>query len=186
METSFPSTTSCFAAHLPKLASGATKVAYLKAFTNPLQYSNSLLRLLRPLWHPKCFQVPWCCHAWFRPPKKDDDENYRYAPVMFGKVESDKPDRGSKDDAKESKMLLKHVRIPKITHDTKAKPEVKKAQGSGPRTGEERGPNEEILKEDDKEIIIERMLVMVKTNWHWVKDAKRDDCEPGHENHFPL
>ncbi|RDX88544.1 hypothetical protein CR513_29853, partial [Mucuna pruriens] len=85
--------------------------------------------------------------------------NTTVTPPLSNEVEPNRPSEGSEDDAKESKMSLRHARIPKITHDTEARPEVR---GEGPKTGEEGTPDEGILKEDDREIIIERMLVMGK------------------------
>ncbi|RDX74654.1 hypothetical protein CR513_45574 [Mucuna pruriens] len=91
METSFPSTTSCSVAHLLKSASGATKAAYLKAFTNPL-------RVVTP---------------GFNPLRKMTTNTIVMPPLNSAKWSSTNP------------MLLRRTRIPKITHDTKARLEIR-------------------------------------------------------------
>ncbi|RDX84046.1 DNA-directed RNA polymerases IV and V subunit 2, partial [Mucuna pruriens] len=122
-------------------------------------------------------------------PKKDDNEHYCYPHVKLGKVKLDKPKlEGSGSDTEEFKMLPRHARIQRMAYNSKFEVGVqahapKEVRSDKFKTGNEELLDREILKEDDREIVIERMPAMVKTNRRREKDTK--DCEPSHEDCFP-
>lgn len=52
------------------------------------------------------------------------------------------------------------------------------------KTGKEEFLDREILKEDEREIIIGRLPVMVKSDLCWMNDAEKEDCEFDHGGYF--
>ncbi|RDY08161.1 DNA-directed RNA polymerases IV and V subunit 2, partial [Mucuna pruriens] len=140
-----------------------------QSLCKPLWCSSQLLQLLRPLWLLKGFRNSWCQHTRFRPPKKDDNKHYRHARVKLSKVKLDEPKfRGSGSNAEEFKMLPRHTRIQRMAYNSKTEVGIeardpKKVRSDKFKIGKEKLLDREILKEDDREIIIKRMLAMVKT-----------------------
>jgi len=59
----------------------------------------------------------------------------------------------------------------------------KKIRSDKFKTGKEEYLDKEILKEDEKEIIVGRLPVMVKSDLCWMKGEK-DDCEFDHGGYF--
>ncbi|RDX72968.1 hypothetical protein CR513_47478, partial [Mucuna pruriens] len=86
--------------------------------------------------------VLWCRRTQFQPSKKGDNEHYHYARVKL------------------DEMLPSHTRTWKIASNSKTK--VGMQAHASKKTEKEEFLDREILKEDDKEIIIRRMPVMVK------------------------
>ncbi|CAJ1973639.1 unnamed protein product [Sphenostylis stenocarpa] len=127
----------------------------------------------------------------FDPSKKGDNEHYRYATVQFGKVKLEKPMFwGGDANAQEFKMLPRHARLQRMTYASKMKIVVKvqvyvpkKVRSDKFKTGKEEFLDKEILKEDEREIIIGRLPVMVKSDLCWMKGEK-DDCEFDHGGYF--
>ncbi|XP_020237870.1 DNA-directed RNA polymerases IV and V subunit 2 [Cajanus cajan] len=128
----------------------------------------------------------------FDPSKKGDNEHYRYASVKFGKVKLEKPMFwGGEGNAQEFKMLPRHARLQRMTYASKIKIEVnvqvyvpKKVRSDKFKTGKEEFLDREILKEDDREIIIGRLPVMVKSDLCWMNGAEKYDCEFDHGGYF--
>ncbi|XP_027355281.1 DNA-directed RNA polymerases IV and V subunit 2 [Abrus precatorius] len=128
----------------------------------------------------------------FDPSKKGDNEHYRYASVKFGKVTLDKPKFwGGEGNAQEFKMLPRHARLQRMTYSSKMKINVqvqvyvpKKVRSDKFKTGKEEYLDREVLKEDNREIIIGRLPVMVKSDLCWMKGAEKDDCEFDHGGYF--
>lgn len=52
------------------------------------------------------------------------------------------------------------------------------------KTGKEQFVDREIVKEENREIIIGRLPVMVKSDLCWMKDADKGDCEFDHGGYF--
>ncbi|KAL3023286.1 hypothetical protein AAZX31_04G059400 [Glycine max] len=128
----------------------------------------------------------------FDPSKKGENEHFRYASVKFGKVKLDKPMFwGGEGNAQEFKMLPRHARIQRMTYASKVKIQVKvqvyvpkKVRSDKFKTGKEEFLDREIMKEDEREIIIGRLPVMVKSDLCWMKDAEKDDDEFDHGGYF--
>ncbi|RDX68614.1 DNA-directed RNA polymerases IV and V subunit 2, partial [Mucuna pruriens] len=82
------------------------------------------------------------------------------------------------------------VKFSKVAYNSETQDEVrvqvyvlKKVRSGEPEAMEEESLNREILKEDDREIIIGRMFVMVKTDLCRAKGIKWGNHECDHENH---
>lgn len=60
----------------------------------------------------------------------------------------------------------------------------KKVRSDKFKTGKEEFLDREIMKEDEREIIIGRLPVMVKSDLCWMKDAEKDDDEFDHGGYF--
>ncbi|RDX73719.1 DNA-directed RNA polymerases IV and V subunit 2, partial [Mucuna pruriens] len=98
----------------------------------------------------------------FNPSKEGDNELYRYASVKLDKVKLDKP----KFWGRRRQHRGKKVRSDKF------------------KTRNEEFLGKEILKEGDREVIIGKLPVMVKSNSCWMKEAEKDDCEFDHGGIF--
>ncbi|XP_061365253.1 DNA-directed RNA polymerases IV and V subunit 2-like [Gastrolobium bilobum] len=130
----------------------------------------------------------------FDPSKKGDHEHYRYASVSFGKVTLDQPKFwGGEGNAHEFKMLPKHARLQRMTYSSKMKVKLqvqvyvpKKVRSDKFKTGKEEYLDRDVLKEEDREIIIGRLPVMVKSDICYLKGDEKGDCEFDHGGYFVI
>ncbi|XP_061362285.1 DNA-directed RNA polymerases IV and V subunit 2-like isoform X3 [Gastrolobium bilobum] len=128
----------------------------------------------------------------FDPSKKGDLEHFRYASIKFGKVTLDKPKFwGGEGNASVFNMLPKHARLQRMSYASRMKVNVQvqvrrklNVLSDKFKTGKEEYLDREILKEDDREIIIGSLPVMVKSDLCWLKGDEKGDCEFDHGGYF--
>ncbi|XP_061365275.1 DNA-directed RNA polymerases IV and V subunit 2-like [Gastrolobium bilobum] len=128
----------------------------------------------------------------FDPSKKGDHEHYPYASIRFGKVTLDQPKFfDNKGNTKEFKMLPRHARLQRMTYSSQMKVNLqvqfyvpKKVRSDKFKTGKEEHLDKEVLKEDNREIIIGKLPVMVKSDLCYMKGDKKGDCEFDHGGYF--
>ncbi|PON74552.1 DNA-directed RNA polymerase, subunit [Parasponia andersonii] len=125
----------------------------------------------------------------YDPSKKG--EMWRYASVRFGEVTLDRPTfwGGSKD--KEFNMLPRHARLQNMTYSSRIKVVVhvevytQQLMSSDKfKTGKEQYLDKNVISSEEKEIIIGRIPVMVKSDLCWMKEAEKGDCDFDHGGYF--
>ncbi|KAI3961768.1 hypothetical protein MKW92_043193 [Papaver armeniacum] len=124
-------------------------------------------------------------------PSKKGQGEWKYANVSLGKVMLDKPmfwtgEKFSKDDNKEQylKLLPKHARIQNMTYSARMKVSVKlEVYTKTPmktdkfKSGEEQVVQKQVLSEEERDVVIGRIPVMVKSNLCWLNGLEKKDCD---------
>ncbi|XP_031279700.1 DNA-directed RNA polymerases IV and V subunit 2-like [Pistacia vera] len=125
-------------------------------------------------------------------PSKKKEPHWHYASVRFGKVTLDKPSffAGTEGGA-DHNMLPRHARLQNMTYSSRMKVNVtlqvytqKNVRSDKFKTGKEQYIQKEVLREDNKDIVIGRIPVMVKSDLCWMKDADKRDCDFDHGGYF--
>ncbi|KAI3919296.1 hypothetical protein MKW98_030432 [Papaver atlanticum] len=126
----------------------------------------------------------------FDPSKKGEGE-WKYANVSFGKVMLDKPmfwtgEKFSKDDNKEKylKLFPRHARLQNMTYSARMKVSVKLEvytqnlmKTDKFKSGKEHSVQKQVISEDERDVVIGRIPVMVKSNMCWLNGLDKNDCD---------
>ncbi|KAK0600276.1 hypothetical protein LWI29_013287 [Acer saccharum] len=116
-------------------------------------------------------------------PKKGDE--WQRASVRFGQVTLDKPSFWSGSEGREERTLLpRHARLQNMTYSARMKVNVKLeiytqqlVKSDKFKTGKEKFIDKDVKHVDEKDIIIGRIPVMVKSDICWMKGSEKDDCD---------
>ncbi|XP_015884035.3 DNA-directed RNA polymerases IV and V subunit 2 [Ziziphus jujuba] len=125
-------------------------------------------------------------------PSKKGENGWRFASVRFGKVTLDKPTFwGGLGDGKELDMLPRHARLQNMTYASKIKVNThiqvyskKLVRSDKFKTGKEQYVDREIITDENRDILIGRIPVMVKSDLCWMKGVEKGDCDFDHGGYF--
>ncbi|OMO57303.1 hypothetical protein COLO4_35449 [Corchorus olitorius] len=124
-------------------------------------------------------------------PSKKGDGDWRHAKVKFGKVSVERPTCWAVSGGTELKMLPRHARLQNMTYSAKVKVEVelkvytkKIVKSDKFKTGREEITEEEIVYEDEREILLGRLPVMVKSDLCWMSEVEKADCDFDNGGYF--
>ncbi|KAL6985162.1 DNA-directed RNA polymerases IV and V subunit 2 [Sarracenia purpurea var. burkii] len=130
-------------------------------------------------------------------PSKKGENEWKYASVKFGKVTLDRPQfwTGEKflaDSGKEYLDLLpRHARLQNMTYSSRLKVRIhfqvytqKLIRSDKFKTGKEQYLDKDVVSEDNRDVIIGRIPVMVKSDLCWMKDVEKGDCDFDHGGYF--
>ncbi|GLT85243.1 hypothetical protein SLE2022_034370 [Rubroshorea leprosula] len=127
----------------------------------------------------------------FDPSKKGEDGEWRYASVTFGRVSLDRPAIWTGSGGSEQKLLPRHARLQNITYSSRMKVNVtfqvytkKLVRSDKFKTGREQFLENDVLFNEEREIIIGRIPVMVRSELCWMHEAEKDDCDFDHGGYF--
>ncbi|KAI3955226.1 hypothetical protein MKW98_020859 [Papaver atlanticum] len=124
-------------------------------------------------------------------PSKKGQGEWKHANVTFGKVMLDKPmfwtgEKFTKDDNKEQylKLLPKHARLQNMTYSARMRVCVKlevytqtSMKTDKFKSGEEQVVQKQVISEEERDVVIGRIPVMVKSNICWLNGLEKNDCE---------
>lgn len=127
-------------------------------------------------------------------PSKKGESDWRYASVRFGKVTLDRPSFwGGVNKDNEYHLLPRHARLQNMTYSSRMKVNVhievytqKLIRSDKFKTGKEQFLDREVLSAEDKDVMIGRIPVMVKSDLCWMKDADKGDCEFDNGGYFVI
>ncbi|KAL8129089.1 hypothetical protein V2J09_018244 [Rumex salicifolius] len=129
-------------------------------------------------------------------PSKKGDGEFRYALVRFEDVSVERPkfwtgpctEGGGKGDLN---MYPRHARLQRMTYSSRIKVKThfevytqKMQRGDKFKTGKEQYLHKEVVMTEDKDILIGRIPVMVKSDLCWMVDAEKRDCDYDHGGYF--
>ncbi|KAE8056274.1 hypothetical protein FH972_013060 [Carpinus fangiana] len=128
-------------------------------------------------------------------PSKKGESEWRYASVRFGKVDLEKPNfwgsESGDGNGKEYNMLPRHARLQNMTYSSKMKVNIrvqvytqKLVRSDKFKTGKDQYIDRSIVSEDNRDVIIGRIPVMVKSDLCWMKEAEKGDCDFDHGGYF--
>ncbi|KAL5770622.1 hypothetical protein ACOSP7_014776 [Xanthoceras sorbifolium] len=114
-------------------------------------------------------------------PKKG--EEWQRASVRFGQVTLDKPSFWAGSENDERILLPRHARLQNMTYSSRMKINVylqvytqTLVKSDKFKTGKEKYIDKVIKQQEEKDIIIGRIPVMVKSDICWMKGSEKDDC----------
>ncbi|KAL1089681.1 hypothetical protein V6Z11_D07G037500 [Gossypium hirsutum] len=117
--------------------------------------------------------------------------DWRHARVKFGKVTVERPTFWAVTGGNELNMLPRHARLQNMTYSSRMKVTVelqvytaKSVKSDKFKTGREEIVEEEIVHQDNREIIIGRIPVMVKSELCWMNEVEKSDCDFDHGGYF--
>ncbi|KAK8343799.1 hypothetical protein V6Z11_A07G038200 [Gossypium hirsutum] len=129
-------------------------------------------------------------HSGYDPSKKGEGD-WRHARVKFGKVTVERPTFWAVTGGNELNMLPRHARLQNMTYSSRMKVTVelqvytaKSVKSDKFKTGREEIVEEEIVHQDNREIIIGRIPVMVKSELCWMNEVEKSDCDFDHGGYF--
>lgn len=125
-------------------------------------------------------------------PSKKGEGEWRYASVRFGKVTLDQPSFwGGDGNGKEYNMLPRHARLQNMTYSSRMKVNIhvqvytqRLVSSDKFKTGKAQYVDRNVVSEDNRDIIIGRIPVMVKSDLCWMKGAEKSDCDFDHGGYF--
>uniref|UniRef100_A0A803N1C3 DNA-directed RNA polymerase subunit beta n=2 Tax=Chenopodium quinoa TaxID=63459 RepID=A0A803N1C3_CHEQI len=130
-------------------------------------------------------------------PSKKVEGGWRYASVIFGKFELERPmfwtgEKFQADGGKDYiKLLPRHARLQKMTYSARLKVETRlqiytleKVISDKFKTGKSEYIDRTILSDETTDVIIGRIPVMVKSDICWMSQAEKGDCEFDHGGYF--
>ncbi|OAY53599.1 DNA-directed RNA polymerases IV and V subunit 2 [Manihot esculenta] len=124
-------------------------------------------------------------------PSKKGENEWRYASIRFGKVTLDKPSFWAGSDGGEHNMLPRHARLQNMTYSSRMKVNVnvevytrKIVRSDKFKTGKDQFVDKVVLTTDNRDIIVGRMPVMVKSDLCWMKTVEKGDCDFDHGGYF--
>ncbi|GFZ08289.1 nuclear RNA polymerase D2A [Actinidia rufa] len=129
-------------------------------------------------------------------PRRGENE-WKYASVKFGKVTLERPrfwtgDKFSADSGKEFLNLLpRHARLQNMTYSSRMKVQIhvqvytqNLVRSDKFKTGKEQYLDKEVISEDDRDVLIGRIPVMVKSDLCWMNGVEKGDCDFDHGGYF--
>ncbi|KAJ7958492.1 DNA-directed RNA polymerase subunit beta [Quillaja saponaria] len=123
-------------------------------------------------------------------PSKKGEGEWRYASVKFGKVTLEQP-KFLGGEGKEYNMLPRHARLQNMTYSSRMKVNVhvqvytqQLVKSDKFKTGTDQFLDRNIINEDNRDIIIGRIPVMVKSDLCWMKEVEKGDCDFDHGGYF--
>ncbi|MBA0604232.1 hypothetical protein Godav_016904 [Gossypium davidsonii] len=129
-------------------------------------------------------------HSGYDPSKKGEGD-WRHARVKFGKVTVERPTFWAVTGGNELNMLPRHARLQNMTYSSRMKVTVelqvytaKSVKSDKFKTGREEIVEEEIVHQDNREIIIGRIPVMIKSELCWMNEVEKSDCDFDHGGYF--
>ncbi|XP_022729296.1 DNA-directed RNA polymerases IV and V subunit 2-like isoform X1 [Durio zibethinus] len=129
-------------------------------------------------------------HSGYDPSKKGEGD-WRHARVRFGKVTVGRPTFWAVSGGNELNMLPRHARLQNMTYSARMMLNVdlqvytaKSVKSDKFKTGREEIVEEEIVYRDNRDIIIGRIPVMVRSNLCWMNEAEKADCDYDHGGYF--
>ncbi|KAI4367941.1 hypothetical protein MLD38_016562 [Melastoma candidum] len=123
----------------------------------------------------------------YDPSKKGAD--WCYARVRFGKVTLERPQFYAGEKLNENgkgflTLLPRHARLQNMTYSSRMTVNIHfqiytkvLVQSDKFKTGKEKYVNEEIIQEVEKDVLIGRIPVMVKSDLCWMSEAQKGDCD---------
>ncbi|XP_059638452.1 DNA-directed RNA polymerases IV and V subunit 2-like isoform X2 [Cornus florida] len=130
-------------------------------------------------------------------PSKKGEGEWKHASVRFGKVTLERPrfwtgEKFSSDSGKDYLNLLpRHARLQNMTYSSRMKVQIlvqvytqKVVRSDKFKTGREQYVDKEVLNEEDKDVIIGRLPVMVRSDLCWMNGVEKGDCDFDHGGYF--
>lgn len=127
-------------------------------------------------------------------PSKRGEGDWRYASVRFGKVTLERPRvwAGESDGKESLNFLPRHARLQNMTYSSRMKAQVhfqvytqKLVRSDKYKTGKDnKYVEKKVIFEDNRDILIGRIPVMVKSELCWMNGVERGDCEFDHGGYF--
>ncbi|KAL5545159.1 hypothetical protein UlMin_008943 [Ulmus minor] len=125
-------------------------------------------------------------------PSKKGEGDWRYASVRFGEVTLERPTFWSGSEKEQDfKLLPRHARLQNMTYSARMKAKITVevftkdlVRSDKFKTGKEKYIEKKVINSEEKEIIVGRIPVMVKSNLCWTKDAEKGDCDFDHGGYF--
>ncbi|XP_076947913.1 DNA-directed RNA polymerases IV and V subunit 2-like [Bidens hawaiensis] len=130
-------------------------------------------------------------------PSKKADSEWRFASVKFGKVTLERPrfwtgDKFSADSGKKYlEFFPKHARLQNMTYSSRIMVEFKKevytqelVRSDKFKTGKEKLLDKNVVDFEEREVIVGRIPVMVKSSQCWMSGADKDDCDYDEGGYF--
>ncbi|KAE8709053.1 DNA-directed RNA polymerases IV and V subunit 2 [Hibiscus syriacus] len=122
---------------------------------------------------------------------KKGEGDWRHARVRFGKVTVDRPTFWTVSGGKELNMLPRHARLQNMTYSSRVKVHVdlevytaKSVKSDKFKTGQEEMVEEEVAYRDNREILIGRIPVMVRSNLCWLNEVEKANCDFDYGGYF--
>ncbi|CAK7353598.1 unnamed protein product [Dovyalis caffra] len=122
--------------------------------------------------------------------KKGDGE-WKHALVRFGQVTLDRPSFWGGSNAKEHNMLPRHARLQNMTYSARMKVQVevqvytrRVVRSDKFKTGIDQLIQKEVVHTENREMIIGRIPVMVKSDLCWLNTVEKGDCDFDHGGYF--
>ncbi|EOY29336.1 DNA-directed RNA polymerase isoform 1 [Theobroma cacao] len=129
-------------------------------------------------------------HSGYDPSKKGEGD-WRHARVRFGKVTVERPTFWAVSGGNELNMLPRHARLQNMTYSSRMKVNVdlqvytaKSVKSDKFKTGREEFVEEEVVYQDNRDIIIGRIPVMVRSDLCWMNEVEKADCDFDHGGYF--
>uniref|UniRef100_A0A5B7ANF1 DNA-directed RNA polymerase subunit beta n=1 Tax=Davidia involucrata TaxID=16924 RepID=A0A5B7ANF1_DAVIN len=130
-------------------------------------------------------------------PSKKGENEWKYASVKFGEVTLERPrfwtgEKFSADSGKEFLDLLpRHARLQNMTYSSRMKVQInvqvytqKLVRSDKFKTGKEQYLHKEVISEDNRDVIIGRIPVMLKSDLCWMNGVEKGDCDFDHGGYF--
>ncbi|XP_057957575.1 DNA-directed RNA polymerases IV and V subunit 2 [Malania oleifera] len=129
-------------------------------------------------------------------PSKKGENEWRYASVKFGKVTLERPRfwAGQKfvdSDREYLNLLPRHARLQNMSYSSRMKVQIhvqvytkKLVMSDKFKTGKEQYLDNDVLSEDNRDVIIGRIPVMVKSELCWMNGIEKGDCDFDHGGYF--
>ncbi|KAG5563017.1 hypothetical protein RHGRI_005684 [Rhododendron griersonianum] len=130
-------------------------------------------------------------------PSKKGDNEWRFASVKFGKVTLERPrfwtgDKFSADSGKEFLDLLpRHARLQNMTYSSRVKVQIhvqvytqSLVRSDKFKTGKEQYVDKDPISDDNRDVIIGRIPVMLKSDLCWMNGVEKSDCDFDHGGYF--
>ncbi|XWS72757.1 hypothetical protein CRYUN_Cryun02cG0068400 [Craigia yunnanensis] len=122
-------------------------------------------------------------HSGYDPSKKGEGD-WRHARVRFGKVTVEQPTFWAVTGGNELSMLPRHARLQNMTYSSRMKVNVdlqvytaKSVKSDKFKTGRVEIVEEDIVYSDNRDIIIGRIPVMVRSDLCWLNEVDKADCD---------
>ncbi|GAB2215510.1 hypothetical protein Droror1_Dr00019897 [Drosera rotundifolia] len=127
-------------------------------------------------------------------PSKKGDGEWRHASIRFGKVTLDRPEfwRPEAESADlPLKLLPRHARLQNMTYSARMKVKAhlqiytqKMVRSDKFKTGQEQVLDKKNIKKEEKDVVVGRIPVMVKSKLCWMSEAEKGDCDFDHGGYF--
>ncbi|KAA8515253.1 hypothetical protein F0562_018517 [Nyssa sinensis] len=130
-------------------------------------------------------------------PSKKGENEWKFASVKFGEVTLERPrfwtgEKFSADSGKEFLDLLpRHARLQNMTYSSRMKVQIhvqvytqKLVRSDKFKTGKEQYLHKEVISEDNRDVIVGRIPVMLKSDLCWMNGVEKEDCDFDHGGYF--